>query len=87
MFKRIRRVRNRLKYGLEELVYPAADAAYNWLTTRKKYRLLKSGPPKSGLNLTHVAFFGHYNAGDTLLPVVLRDLYDRQLGRSAWNKQ
>ncbi|MCB0611018.1 MAG: polysaccharide pyruvyl transferase family protein, partial [Lewinella sp.] len=86
-FEKFSKARKRLKNGLEDLVYPFADAMYDFLSRRKKYRLSRGPSVKSGLNLTHVAFFGHYNAGDTLLPVVLRDLYDRQLGRSAWNKQ
>ncbi len=86
-FDKFYKARNRLKNGIVDLVYPFADAAYDFISRRKKYTLAPLIPPKNGLSLTHVAFIGHYNAGDTLLPVVLRDLYDQQMGRSVWTQQ
>lgn len=86
-FTKFYKAKNRLKNGIEDLIYPFADATYDFISRRKKYTLAPSPPQKNRLSLTHVAFIGHYNAGDTLLPVVLRDLYDRQMGRFAWNQQ
>lgn len=41
----------------------------------------------SGLKLTHIAAFTGGNAGDILLPVVLRDLFDAANERNSWKLQ
>lgn len=40
--------------------------------------------PLGDLHATHISAFCYGNAGDTLLPVVLRDLFNKTLGVSKW---
>lgn len=81
------KLKNLAKNGMEATVYPIADTVYNALSKRRNYQLLEKRPAGRGLSLTHIAYFGHFNAGDTLLPVMLRDLLDQQIGQNRWNKQ
>ncbi len=78
--------KNQAKQGLETTIYPIADTVYNLVSKRKKYSLLPERPSSKGLSLAHIAYFGHFNAGDTLLPVMLRDLFDQQIGKNRWRK-
>lgn len=78
--------RNQARHGLETTIYPIADTVYNYISKRKKYSLLPEPPSGKGFSLAHIAYFGHFNAGDTLLPVMLRDLFDQQLGKNRWRK-
>ncbi len=59
--------------------------ARKWVAT-KCYSLNQGSLPSSGWKFAHVAMFSHSNAGDTLLPVMLRDVFDLELGESKWTK-
>ncbi len=40
--------------------------------------------PKGNLHLSHISAFSYGNAGDTILPVVLRDLFNQSVGIKKW---
>lgn len=73
--------------GIETTFHPIADTLYSLVVQRKKYSLLSDRIGRKGLKLTHMAYFGHYNAGDSLLSVMLRDLFDSQIGDNRWQKR
>ena len=41
--------------------------------------------PNGALNATHISAFSYRNAGDALLPVVLRDLFNQTIGVKTWH--
>jgi polysaccharide pyruvyl transferase WcaK-like protein len=57
----------------------------------KYYRHKKSFPrlvkyiPNGDLRLCHISAFSYRNAGDVVLPVVLRDLFNQKLGVGQWD--
>ncbi|MCB0688267.1 MAG: polysaccharide pyruvyl transferase family protein, partial [Saprospiraceae bacterium] len=73
--------------GIETTFHPIADELYRLVVNHKRYSLLTSENRQKGNNLTHMAYFGHYNAGDSLIPVMLRDLFDQQIGQNKWHKR
>lgn len=75
-----------MKKFLTRLFPDAAKAAQ---ARRWELGSLLEGLDPSGLKLTHIASYTRRgsNAGDILLPLVLRDLFDQQRGRSDWLAQ
>ena len=75
------------KEGKEQVVYPVADRLYRHLVYKENYSLLDDRPTDSKGQVSHIAYFARSNAGDILLPVMLRDLFESQIGRLSWRKQ
>lgn len=81
------RIKRSWPLGWEHVVRDVAEGAFGYAVHNKAYSLLdkRSGPIKYRMH--HVGVFSRYNAGDAYLPVILRDLFENQLGRIAWTKQ
>lgn len=86
MFSTLKRTWTKLKERKEENIHPIANQLYRAIFNRKKYSLLKPRVKQSNKKLTHIAYFARSNAGDILLPVTLRDLFDYE-AKNNWRKQ
>ena len=76
----------KLRERQEENIHPIANQLYRYIFHRKKYTLLPAPKKKVNKRMTHIAYFARSNAGDILLPVTLRDLFDVEV-KSKWRKQ
>jgi O-antigen/teichoic acid export membrane protein/polysaccharide pyruvyl transferase WcaK-like protein len=57
---------------------------YKILSLKPFPKIVSSSFLKGKLKITHVSAFNYGNAGDTLLPVVLRDLFNNEIGIKKW---
>lgn len=55
-----------------------------YLIHRNRVPSLTSIKGKNNFKLTHISAFSYGNAGDTILPVVLRDLFQEKIGVRKW---
>lgn len=86
MKREIKKLRAALKQPVELSATEIAQGFSHYLAKKKPYTLLDK-PSKGSKKLTHIAHFTLSNAGDILLPVVVRDLISLSDGDISWKKQ
>ncbi|MCD8305552.1 MAG: polysaccharide pyruvyl transferase family protein [Prevotella sp.] len=70
---------------MEKSILRRAIRKIKRILARNRFPHLIKYIPKGNVNAVHISAFSNGNAGDTLLPVVLRDLFNQTIGVKKWH--